>query len=52
MKNRRYSEENKHFWPFTFCKAHPGWFGIVLDSGAREDDERDCHIKFFLFGML
>lgn len=52
MKNRRYSEENKHFWPFTFCKAHPGWFGIVLDSGAREDDEGDCHIKFFLFGIV
>lgn len=52
MKNRRYSDNDRHFWPFTLSKAHPGWFGVVLDSGAREDDAGDCHIKLFLFGYV
>jgi hypothetical protein len=52
MKNRRYSDKNKHFWPFTFCKAHPTWFGVVLNSGAREDNEGDCHITLYLLGFV
>lgn len=52
MKNRRYAERNWHLWPFTVCKTHPTWFGIVLNSGAREDDEGDCHITLYLLGIV
>lgn len=50
MRNRRYSEHNWNLWPFTLCKAHAGWFGVVLDSGAREDEAGDCHLKIHAFG--
>jgi hypothetical protein len=50
---RSYTRENDHHWgPLTWCKAHPGWFGIQLNSGAREDDAGYCHIIFYLFGFV
>ena len=52
MKNRRWDgETDRHFWPFTFsgpsCYRR---FGIMLDSGAQEGGEGDCHISFYAFG--
>lgn len=50
MRNRRYSDENWHLWPFTLSKAHQGWFGVVLDSGEFDGESGDCHIKIYAFG--
>lgn len=54
MKKRRYSGNDRHLWPFTFCKLsksyHP--LGIVLDSGAHEDQRGGCHIRLSGFGYM
>ena len=53
MKNRRYSGTDFHLWPFTLSKhSHQGYrpVGVVLDSGAHEDERGDCHIKLSGFG--
>lgn len=53
--NRRYSDDNRHYGPFTLSK-HTGRndrpFGIVLDSGAYHSSERrtGCHLKMHGFG--
>lgn len=51
MKKRRYSDDNKHLWPFTLSKSR-SWrpFGIVLSSGAFDDSPGDCHIKLHACG--
>lgn len=49
MKNRRWSDSNKHFWPFTFAKDCYSKFGFMLDSGANDGGPGDCHIRFYLF---
>jgi hypothetical protein len=51
MKNRRYSGEDHHFWPFTFSKSR-NWrpIGVILDSGAYDGSGGDCHITFSAFG--
>lgn len=49
MKNRRYSNNDRHFWPFTLSKTNYNSFGIVLDSGANDDHPGDCHIRFYAF---
>lgn len=47
MRNRRWSGENdRHFWPFTLCTGDYKRWGVMLDSGARDDGEGDCHIRF------
>lgn len=53
MKNRRYSDTDFHFWPFTLSKhSHQGYrpLGIVIASGAHEDQRGDCSIRFSAFG--
>lgn len=47
MKNRRYSDNDRHLWPFTlsYSKSYRH-FGIMLDSGAWEGCKGDCHIRF------
>lgn len=47
MKNRRYSDNDKHLWPFTLSKTSYTHYGIMLDSGAKEDFPGDCHIRFY-----
>lgn len=52
MKNRRYSGNDKHFWPFTFSiDKDSGWspWGVMLDSGSNHDEEHTgCHLSFYL----
>jgi hypothetical protein len=51
MRNRRYSDNNKHFWPFTLAfGCHSSW-GFMLDSGAHEDSPGDCHLRIYLGTM-
>jgi hypothetical protein len=51
MKNRRYSDNDRHFWPFTLSRSkHYRPLGIMLDSGAWEGCKGDCHIRFSAFG--
>lgn len=51
MKNRRYSDNDHHFWPFTFSRS-ARWrpIGIMLHSGASDGSPGDCHILFYAFG--
>lgn len=49
MKNRRWSNNDKHFWPFTFSRDCYSKFGFMLDSGANDGGSGDCHIRFYLF---
>jgi len=51
MKNRRWSDNDRHFWPFTLSLGDHKRFGIVIDSGAHEDSQGDCHIRFHVSGM-
>lgn len=46
MKNRRWSGNDRHFWPFTLCKSDCSRFGLMLDSGANDGGPGDCHIRF------
>lgn len=48
---RRYSDNDKHFGPFTFSTASGNWrpIGIVLDSGD-DDDYPGCNIRLQGFG--
>lgn len=52
MKHRRWDgETDRHLWPFTFSgPSRYKRFGIMLDSGARDGSEGDCHIRFYAFG--
>lgn len=52
MKNRRYSDKNYNFWPFTLSITNHGWYGIVLDSGAFDDEPGSCHIKLYLGNIV
>lgn len=51
MKNRRYSNDDHHFWPLTFSRSRD-WrpFGVMLDSGANDGGGGDCHVRFSAFG--
>ncbi len=49
MRNRRWSDDNKHFWPFTFSRDCYSKFGFMLDSGASDGGPGDCHIRIYLF---
>lgn len=48
MKKRRWSDDNKHLWPFTLSKDTYRKYGVVIDSGASEDQRGDCHVRFYL----
>lgn len=50
MKKRRYSGTDFHLWPFTLSKSGYRNFGVVLDSGAFEDQRGGCHVRFSAFG--
>jgi hypothetical protein len=50
MRKRRWSDNDKHLWPFTFSNDTYRRYGIVIDSGAREDSQGDCHIRLYLGG--
>lgn len=52
MKKRRYSGNDRHFWPFTLSdrSKHYRPLGIMLDSGAHEDIKGGCHIRLSAFG--
>lgn len=50
MRKRRWSDNDKHLWPFTFSNDTYRKYGIVIDSGAREDSQGDCHIRLYLGG--
>jgi hypothetical protein len=52
MKNRRWDgKKDRHLWPFTFSgRSEYRRFGIMLDSGAQEGGEGDCHIRLSAFG--
>lgn len=51
---RRYSDNDKHFWPFTYSKhSSTSWrpLGIVLDSGGDDDCKHaGCNLKIHGFG--
>lgn len=50
MRKRRWSDNDKHLWPFTFSNDTYRRYGVVIDSGAHEDQGGDCHIRFYLGG--
>lgn len=55
MKNRRYSDDNRHFWPFTWSvHSDSGWrpLGVMLDSGGDHESSRNkgCNLKLHGFG--
>lgn len=47
-RKRRWSDNNKHFGPFTFCSGDSSRFGIVLDSGDG-DEYPGCHLRIYGF---
>lgn len=49
MKNRRWSDNDRHFWPFTLSTGDYKRLGFVIDSGAHEDCRGDCHVRLHLF---
>jgi hypothetical protein len=49
MKNRRWSDDNTHFWPFTLSRDCYGKWGVMLDSGANDGGHGDCHIRLYLW---
>lgn len=49
MKNRRYSDTNWYWWPFTLSKTDIyRVVGIELNSGSDEDHAGDCYFRLFL----
>lgn len=46
MRNRRWSDNDKHFWPFTLGTGDCPRYGFMLDSGANDGGPGDCHIRF------
>lgn len=50
-KLRRWSDDNKHLGPFTWCGGDYWRLGVMLDSGAGEDGNDGCHIRFY-FGTF
>lgn len=48
MKNRRWSDNDKHFWPFTLSTGDCKRYGFMFDSGADDGGEGDCHIRFHI----
>lgn len=51
MKNRRWSDNDKHFWPFTFSRDCASRLGLMLDSGANDGGTGDCHIRLYLWKL-
>lgn len=49
MKNRRWSDNDRHLWPFTLSTGDYWRLGAVIDSGAHEGAQGDCHIRLHLF---
>lgn len=47
MRNRRWSNNDRHFWPFTFSLACTTRWGFMLDSGANDGGSGDCHIRLY-----
>jgi hypothetical protein len=47
MKNRRWSDNDKHLWPFTLCTSDWRKYGFMLDSGGNDGGPGDCHIRFY-----
>lgn len=50
MRNRRYSDNDRHLWPFTLSRGGYRPLGVMLDSGARDDQPGGCHIRFSALG--
>lgn len=43
---RRWSNNDSHFGPFTWCRSdYPKFFGIVVDSGGRDNGNTGCHMR-------
>lgn len=51
MRNRRWSGNDRHLWPFTWSFDSCRRFGFMLDSGANDGGPGDCHIRLYLFGL-
>ena len=55
MKKRRYSDNEKHFWPFTWSISNYRTLGIVLNSGKFHNQdgicnsEDNCHLLLHLW---
>ena len=48
---RRYSDNDKHWGPFTFSKVDPyTFFGLTLNSG--DDEDPGCNVKLEWFGRV
>jgi hypothetical protein len=45
---RRWSDNDRHFGPFTLAVGDYRRLGIVLDSGA--DESPGCNLRFYIFG--
>lgn len=51
MRNRRYGDHDRHLWPFTLSgRSSYRPLGVMLDSGAHEDQRGDCHVQLSAFG--
>lgn len=51
MRNRRWGDNDRHFWPFTLSTGDYKHWGFMIDSGAHEDGRGDCHIRMY-FGTV
>lgn len=48
MRKRRWSDNDKHLWPFTLStNDSASRWGFMLDSGANDGGYGDCHIRFY-----
>ena len=45
---RRWSDNDRHFGPFTLALGDYRRFGILIDSGA--DESPGCHMRMYAFG--
>jgi len=48
---RRWSDNDRHFGPFTWCSGDYWRLGVVLDSGGDEDYSGGCHARLY-FGTF
>jgi len=49
MKNRRWSDNDRHLWPFTLSTGDHKGLGFVLHSGAYHGSPGTCHIRLHLW---
>jgi hypothetical protein len=49
VRNRRWSDHDKHFWPLTLSTGDHSRLGFMFDSGANDGGAGDCHVRLYLW---